>query len=284
MRTGGAWCSRCSSTPKTGGKRSAACLSCARRWMPSRIPSTACSSTAVAAAGQVPGSRAGRSPRRARLPFRCPGPRTSRIWIWRLSPHRPPGRRRQGRYSGRRIHAVPGLAGMTLTDTVPVLRPSVRGTEELAAIGRSVTGRECLKTVPCAGTADMAHRWLEGMVMPAAPNRQSVAPRLGAKSPETAGSATCQLHGSGSQKARDETACRAGSPPSARRQPHEQRHKPTSAHPALPAGMTVSCLAGRNRRSRRLLETTKTELNAIAAPAIGGWRNSRAVSGITAVL
>ena len=106
--------SRCSSTPKTGGKRSAACPSCARRWMPSRIPSTACSSTAVAAAGQVPGSRAGRSPRRARLPFRCPGPRTSRIWIWRLSPHRPPGRRRQGRYSGRRIRAVPGLAEMTL--------------------------------------------------------------------------------------------------------------------------------------------------------------------------
>ena len=34
---------------------------------------------------------------------------------------------------------------MTLTDTVPVLRPSVRGTEELAAIGRSVTGGECLK-------------------------------------------------------------------------------------------------------------------------------------------
>lgn len=30
---------------------------------------------------------------------------------------------------------------MTLTDTVPVLRPPVRGTEELAAIGRSVTGR-----------------------------------------------------------------------------------------------------------------------------------------------
>ena len=57
----------------------------------------------------------------------------------------PPGRRRQGRHSGRRLHAVPGLAGLTLTDTVPVLRPSVRGTEQLAAIGRSVTGRECLK-------------------------------------------------------------------------------------------------------------------------------------------
>ena len=145
MRTGGAWCSRSSSTPKTGGKRSAACPSCARRWMPSRIPSTACSSTAVAAAGQVPGSRADRSPRRARLPFRCPCPRSSHTWIWRLSPHRPPGRRRQGHYSGRRIHAVPGLAEMTLTDTVPVLCPSVRGMEELAAIGRSVTGRECLK-------------------------------------------------------------------------------------------------------------------------------------------
>ena len=95
--------------------------------------------------GQVAGSRAGRSWRRARLPFRCPGLRASHIWIWRLSPHRPPGRRRQGRYSGRRIHAVPGLAEMTLTDTMPVLRPSVRGTEELAAIGRSVTGRESLK-------------------------------------------------------------------------------------------------------------------------------------------
>ena len=60
-----------------------------------------------------------REPRRPKpapgwLPFRCPGPRTSRIWIWRLSPHRPPGRRRQGRYSGRRIRAVPGLAEMTL--------------------------------------------------------------------------------------------------------------------------------------------------------------------------
>jgi hypothetical protein len=48
--------------------------------------------------------------------------------------------------------------------------------------------------------------------------------------------------------------------------------------------MTVSCPAARNRRSRRLLETTKTELNAIAAPAISGLRNPRAVSGMTAVL
>ena len=46
---------------------------------------------------------------------------------------RPPGTRR------------PGLAGMMLADTVPVLRPPVCGTEELAATGRSVTGRECLK-------------------------------------------------------------------------------------------------------------------------------------------
>jgi hypothetical protein len=58
-----------------------------------------------------------------------------------------------GALERRRIHAVPGLAEMTLTDTVPVLRPSARGTEELTAIGRSLTGRECLKTVPSAGTA-----------------------------------------------------------------------------------------------------------------------------------
>ena len=148
MRTGGAWCSRCSSVPKSSGKRSAVCPSCARPWMPSRIRSTACSSTAVAAAGQVPGSRAGRSLCRARGPFRCPGPQTSRIWIWRLTPRRPrrtPGRRWQGRYSGRRVHGGKGLAGMMLADTVPVLRPPVCGTEELAATGRSVTGRECLK-------------------------------------------------------------------------------------------------------------------------------------------
>ena len=66
---------------------SAPCLSCGRPWMPSRIRSAACSSTAAAAAGQGSGSRAGRSPRRARLPFRCPGPRANHIWTWRLSPH-----------------------------------------------------------------------------------------------------------------------------------------------------------------------------------------------------
>ena len=42
--------------------------------------------------------------------------------------------------------------------------------------------------------------------------------------------------------------------------------------------------AGPTRRSRRLLETTKTELNAIAAPAISGLRNPRAASGMAAVL
>jgi hypothetical protein len=39
----------------------------------------------------------------------------------------------------------PGLARMMLTGTVPVLRLPVRGTEELAATGRSITGREFLK-------------------------------------------------------------------------------------------------------------------------------------------
>jgi hypothetical protein len=60
---------------------------------------------------------------------------------------------------------------MTLTDTVPVLRPSVRGTEELAAIGRSVTGRECLKTVPRAGTAVLRGEWVIGLVVDAVPER-----------------------------------------------------------------------------------------------------------------
>ncbi len=112
----------------------------------SRIRSMACSSTAAAAAGLVPGSRAGRSPRRTRGPFRCPGPQTNRIWIWRLPPHRPrrtSGQLRQGRDSGRRVHA--GRPGRDDADTAPVLRPSVSGTEELAATGRSITGRECLK-------------------------------------------------------------------------------------------------------------------------------------------
>jgi hypothetical protein len=42
--------------------------------------------------------------------------------------------------------------------------------------------------------------------------------------------------------------------------------------------------AGRKRRSRRLLVTTKTELNAMAAPAISGLRKPSAASGIAAVL
>ena len=42
--------------------------------------------------------------------------------------------------------------------------------------------------------------------------------------------------------------------------------------------------AGRKRRSRRLLVTTNTELNAIAAAAISGLRNPSAASGMAAVL
>jgi len=41
---------------------------------------------------------------------------------------------------------------------------------------------------------------------------------------------------------------------------------------------------GWNRRSRRLLETTNTELNAIAAAAISGLRNPSAASEIAAAL
>ena len=65
-------------------ERSTACLSSGRPWMPSRIRSMACSSTA--AAGQGPGSRAGRRLRRARPLFRCPGPGTNRIWVSQLPP------------------------------------------------------------------------------------------------------------------------------------------------------------------------------------------------------
>ena len=45
-----------------------------------------------------------------------------------------------------------------------------------------------------------------------------------------------------------------------------------------------SWLPGWKRRSRRLLETTNTELNAIAAAAISGLRNPSAASGMAAVL
>jgi hypothetical protein len=92
---------------ESSGKRSAACRSCGRPWMPSRIRSMACSSTAVAVAGQVSGNRAGRRPRRARLPFRCLGLRTNRIWTWRpppSGPRRTSGRSLQRRNSGRRVH------------------------------------------------------------------------------------------------------------------------------------------------------------------------------------
>lgn len=75
-----------------------------------------------------------------------------------------------------------------------------------------------------------------------------------------------------------------GSPPPARRRLCARGREPACAHRAVPAGMTVSCPAGRNRRSRRLLVTTNTELNAIAAAAISGLRNPRAASGMAAVL
>lgn len=39
-----------------------------------------------------------------------------------------------------------------------------------------------------------------------------------------------------------------------------------------------------NRRSRRLLETTKMELKAIAAPAINGFSRPSAASGSAAML
>ena len=52
---------------------------------------------------------------------------------------------------------------------------------------------------------------------------------------------------------------------------------------ATPAHLR-SDTAGRKRRSRRLLVTTNTELNAIAAPAISGFRNPRAASGMAAAL
>ena len=78
-------------------------------------------------------------------------------------------------------------------------------------------------------------------------------------------------------------ACQ-GSPPPARRRLCARGREPACAHRAVPAGMTVSCPAGRNRRSRRLLVTTNTELNAIAAAAISGLRNPSAASGMAAVL
>jgi hypothetical protein len=67
----------------------------------------ACSSTAAAAAEQGPGSRADRSPRRARPPFRCAGRRMNRIWIWQWPAHRPRRNIRQatpGSDSGCRVH------------------------------------------------------------------------------------------------------------------------------------------------------------------------------------
>jgi len=51
-------------------------------------------------------------------------------------------------------YAMADLPGMMLTRT-PVLRLPVRGKEEPATTGRSVTGGECSITVPRAGSADM---------------------------------------------------------------------------------------------------------------------------------
>ena len=49
------------------------------------------------------------------------------------------------------------------------------------------------------------------------------------------------------------------------------------------AGVPVAAPAAK-RRSRKLLDTTKTELNAIAAPAIMGLSSPAAASGIAATL
>jgi hypothetical protein len=54
---------------------------------------------------------------------------------------------------------------------------------------------------------------------------------------------------------------------------------------ALPGGGTAErVLTGRNRRSRRLFDTTKTDENAIAAPASIGFSSPAAASGRAATL
>ena len=78
MRIAGAWCSRCSSRTRSGGRRSVICRPCVLPWTPSQIRSTACSSTAAAAVEQGPGSRAccpGRRPRSGQRLARLPRPR-----------------------------------------------------------------------------------------------------------------------------------------------------------------------------------------------------------------
>jgi len=76
----------------------------------------------------------------------------------------------------------------------------------------------------------------------------------------------------------------ADSPPPARRRFHEEGRESARAHPAVPAGLAMPGPAGQKRRSRRLLDTTNMELNAIAAAAMSGLRNPRAASGMAAVL
>jgi hypothetical protein len=61
-----------------------------------------------------------------------------------------------------------------------------------------------------------------------------------------------------------------------------QRRVPVEQCPAQTARGADA--AGWNPRSRRLLVTSNTELNAIAAAAISGLRNPRGASGIAAVL
>ncbi len=68
-----------------------------------------------------------------------------------------------------------------------------------------------------------------------------------------------------------------------------QRHLPAraGASPERAAGQEMrwgAPGAGWNRRSRRLLDTTNTELNAIAAPEISGLRKPSAARGMAAVL
>lgn len=53
---------------------------------------------------------------------------------------------------------------------------------------------------------------------------------------------------------------------------------------SCPTGYAVAQTAARNLRSRRLLATTNTEENAIAAPAIIGLRSPAAASGSAATL
>ena len=64
-------------------------------------------------------------------------------------------------------------------------------------------------------------------------------------------------------------------------------HGPETGHWELggqPAVVGLEVVSGENLRRRRLLLTTNTELNAIAAPAIKGLSSPRAASGMAATL